>query len=153
MNSVATWGCTCCTITLPTSTLATAPCSSSSNVSRTWTRLRNVFKLHNNQYLHLLHLFKLLEGVHFNDIVIQVIDIELGGQPDLVTGVIPDINTLDIICYSHLSCHQSTHHSLCQALSPSAISWSVRRQVSRILCITRCFKSLPMKTSSWHLSP
>ena len=50
-------------------------------------------KDHNNQYLHLLHLLKLLEGVHFNDVVIQVIDIELGGQPDLVTGVIPDINS------------------------------------------------------------
>ena len=57
----------------------------------------------NNQYLHLFHLLKLLEGIHFNDVVIQVIDIELGGQPDLVTGVIPDINTLVISHTCHLS--------------------------------------------------
>lgn len=58
---------------------------------------------HNTQYLHLFHLLKLLEGVHFNDVVIQVIDIELGGQPDLVAGVIPDINTLVISHTCHLS--------------------------------------------------
>ena len=54
-------------------------------------------------YLHLFHLLKLLKGVHFNDFVIQVIDIELGGQPDLVAGVIPDMNTLVISHTCHLS--------------------------------------------------
>lgn len=53
---------------------------------------------HDTQYLHLFHLLKLLDGVHFDDVVIQVIDIQLGGQPDLVTGVIPD----EMIC-NHLN--------------------------------------------------
>ena len=62
-----------------------------------------MFKSQDTQYLHLFHLLKLLEGVYFNDVVIQVIDIKLGGKPDLVTGVIPDINTLiiSLVIFQH----------------------------------------------------